>query len=324
MHSALVNHPPRDAQLRDWLQTHHDRLQSNPQHIHDSSFVQIVQSHALALSRSGEHNAALAWGRTAYCLSRRFAHGWFGLLDIVIAARCMPSISIRSIPLGRIGDLGPLIPRRLMQFWDKPAPPPDVVALMDKMRRTNPLWFYHRIDDRRARQFIDCHFGKRVLTAYNALSHVAARSDLFRACWLYQRGGVYLDADEDCTNPIERILPRAGRFVLSWSSGSPSCINNWFVAIAPAHPMMRRIIMLAIHQIEEAMRRNIKLNAWVLTGPGVYTMACLDCIALDPTRHDIQDLSLIDEFEYRQIIKSPETLAYRQDPKANWRLEKLS
>ncbi len=324
LHSALTDHPPRAAQLHDWLRTHHDRLQSNPQHIHDAGFIQIVQSHALALSRSGEHDAALAWGRAAYSLSRRFAHGWFALLDIVIAAGAIPSISSRSIPVGRIGNSGPLIPPRLMQFWDRPVPPADVGALMDKMQSMNPQWFYHRITDARARQFLDQHFGPRVVAAYNTLSHVAARSDLFRACWLYQRGGVYADADEDCTRPVEHILPSGSRFVLSWSNGAPSCINNWFVAIAPAHPMMKRIIMLALHQIEETVRRNLKLNAWVLTGPGVYTMACLDCITLDPACYDISDLSLINEVEYRRTLKSPEMLAYRHDPKANWRLENLA
>jgi hypothetical protein len=321
--AAIENYPASDTPFSAWLNTQRAILHANPQHIHDALFLGTLEEYATSLSRSGQHQAAMAWGRAAYCVGRRFAHGWFGFLDIAIAAGAIPTITVKPIKSGLMNNVGPSIPRRLMQFWDKPTPPPDVAILMDRMRLANSSWFYHRIDEQRATHYIDIHFGNRVLNAFNALRHVAARSDLFRACWLYQRGGVYIDADEDCVGTLEQLLHVGSQFVLSWTNGRPSCLNNWFAGTAPSNPIMKKIIALSVHQIEEAARRGIKLNAWILTGPGVYTMTCLDALASDSAGGDLGGLQLIEEPEYRRVINSAEFLAYRADPKSNWRLEKL-
>lgn len=321
---AISQHPPNHRLIGEWLDTQRNILHANPQHIHDPLFLGTLEDHASALSRSGQHEAAMAWGCAAYIAGRRFAHGWFGLLDIAIAASALATMPAAAPRIDSISDVGKSIPRRLMQFWDKPTPPDDVALLMDRMKHANATWFYHRIEERQATDYIDSYFGARARQAFDTLSHVAARSDLFRACWLYERGGVYVDADEDCVGRIEQLVPPDCHFVLTWSKGRPSCINNWFVATTPSNPLMRNVIQLAILQIEEAARHGIKLNAWILTGPGVYTMTCLDALALSRAGAGIDQLRLIEEPEYRRVVNSAEFLSYRSDPRSNWRLEKLS
>ena len=51
-------------------------------------------------------------------------------------------------------------------------------------------------NDQAARQFIASNFSMRHVEAFNRCHHPAMRSDYFRLCYIFSRGGFYVDTDE--------------------------------------------------------------------------------------------------------------------------------
>ena len=322
--AAFESYPATDGPFNAWLNTQRAILHANPQHIHDPFFTESIQNFALALSVNGQHDAAMAWGRVAYAVSRRFAHGWLNFLDIVLAAGVFHEKTVRPQRGHSLVGTGVSIPNRILQFWDKPSPPVDVARLMSTWRDGHRGWFYNLLDESRSKNFIETYFGPRILSAFNSLSHVSSKSDLIRFCWILQKGGVYVDADENCTGSLDQILSQDTQFFLTWSPGRPPCVNTWFIGAQPGNSFIEKSILMSVYHIEHSKNVNLRLNAWILTGPGVFSMVLLDDIVLNTNSSWKNSLILMAESEYRLIVKSEESLAYRNSPISNWRLEKLS
>lgn len=322
--AALQLHPPGDPETGKFFAEQAQRLVTNAQHIHDAQFIEQLVNHSLKLGRENTLEAAKAWGRCAYIVTRRFAHGWLSLLDILMAAKVFRTVQLcEEVPkyLG-VSDFSP-VPKRIIQYWDKPVPPPDVARMIESWRQIRG--YSHRLFSHdEARRYLDLHFGRRVLRAYDGATHVAGKADLFRLAWLYQRGGIYADADEKIVGKIGLLFPRGSRFVLTWSEGSPPCINNWFIAVAARDRFIEAALMLAIKRVEGAIAGGPNPGAWMQTGPGVLTMVLLDDWALHGRPVLTSDLHLMREADFRTVVQTDEFLEYRKDPKGNWRLEKLS
>jgi hypothetical protein len=322
--AALQSHPPEGSEAQKFFSEHAQLLMSNPQHIHHAEFIERLVNHSLTLLKENKLEAAKAWGRCAYVVTRRFAHGWLSLLDVLMAARVFRPVPLNDeVPkyLG-VSDFSP-IPKRIIQYWDKPVPPPDVSRMIESWRQIRG--YSHRLFSHdEARRYLDLHFGRRVLKAYDRATHVAGKADLFRLAWLYQRGGIYADADEKIVGKIGTLFPRGSRFVLTWSEGSPPCINNWFIAAAARDRFIEASLMLAIKRIEGAVAGGPNPGAWMQTGPGVLTMVLLDDWALHGRPVLTSDLYLMREADFRTVVQTDEFLEYRKHPTGNWRLEKLS
>ena len=324
LEAAMGQHTFESDDFYEIVKEHKNLLELNPQHIHNGPFRALLENYAIDLLKSGHFNASAAWARCAYIVGRRFAHGWFAYLNSIIAAGIFPSVSFATIDSNSVDQTEINIPRRIMQFWDSPNPPSDVAALMDRTKTKSVDWLYERYTEQEATNFIGQYFGERVLSAFNRLSHVAAKSDLFRYCYIYQMGGVYLDADEYCDEDFTQLISPALSFLLTWTPDKVPCINTWFIASERGNRLIKNAIDLCVIQVEGGIEKNLKLNAWVLTGPGVLTMVLLDDIAKNGIPISSNNLCLMEASEYRKKFHSEEHLEYRSDPKSNWRLQDLS
>ena len=304
------------------MQYHHDELAKNSQHIHYGPFFHALKDHTISLVELGNFQAALAWGRCFYIVSRRPSSGWLYLLSILVSAGIFSNDETTALTTVDVEQWKiPLIPKRIIQYWDKPEPPSDVSKLI-KSWSSIPGYSHRLADDNFARNFINLHYGKRVLGAYEAASHVAGKADIFRLAWLYEMGGIYADADECLVDRIENLVPSQSQLVLNWSKGDVPCVNNWFIAAMPMNLFIRNALMLAIKRVENSVSSKIKSSAWLETGPGVFSMVLLDDWAASGRAVVSRGLSLETEENYRFRVTCDEFLEYRKDPKANWRLEK--
>ncbi len=314
--AALQCDPAMDAEFSARVRISRDRLAADPAYRLQGDFTMSLLAQALMAWQTGAWPAALAWARCVYVVTRRIAHGWRPLLNYVIDARIFRTARIHAAPAG--GD--PAIPRTIIQYWDKPVPPPDVAAMIETWRRLDG--YVHRlVDHLQARDFLEQYFPGRVLAAYDATTHVAGKSDVFRLAWLYRHGGIYVDADEKLAGNLVSILSTDYKSLLTWSQGQPPCISNWFIAVEPASQLIEIALMLAVKRVEYAVRSGIKMNAWLQTGPGVVSMAVLDDFALNGRPVVAQGLFLLSEPLYRRVVHSDEFLEYRKHPQGNWRME---
>jgi hypothetical protein len=294
------------------------------EYMHNAHVLQMLYFESSSLAKAGHYEDALLWGRLTYAASRRFCHLWLPFLDIVVGAGCLPQFSPSPDGAQEPG----LIPRTIVQFWDSPSAPPDVMRLIEEWRDRSPGYSHRLFDDVMAREFIGDIYDAAVLQAYVETDHPAGKSDIFRLAWLAEHGGIYIDADDGRTGDVGEILPGRAGFVVNWSRGAPPCVNNWFIACRPKHPALSEALSLAVHQTLEARRLNQRLPPWNLTGPLVLSCVVLDAVATRgvagmPPMHAetvLADIDLQSDELYRKVSRHVMELAYRSDENMNWKL----
>jgi len=322
LEAALAADGTIDEGLARRVRTHRDGLAVEAKFVIEGELAHALHGQAMAALQSGATDAALAWARCVYVIRRRVADGWLPFLNFVLAARVFGVAWINEAPERLIAHgARAAIPRRVIQYWDKPAPPKDVAAMIESWRRV-PGYFHRLMDNGQARQFLELHYGKRILVAYDAATHAAGKADIFRLAWLYQRGGIYADADERLVGRIDSLLPGDCRVFLTWAQGTPPCVQNGFIAAEPLNPLIERALMLAVKRVEHAARTGVKMNAWLQTGPGVMSMAVLDDVALHGRKMATRGLYLMADPTHRLVVESDPFLEYRKTPAGNWRMEK--
>jgi hypothetical protein len=155
-------------------------------------------------------------------------------------------------------------PLKLFQYWDRPAPPPDVAGWIAGFRADNPGLQHILVDEAEAARFIAKHHGARGLAAFHACGHPAMQADYFRLCAMVTYGGIYLDADMQSVQPLASLLDTAPEALIVLWKG---LLNNSILMFrAPGHSFVRAALALATRTIEERRFHSVALA----TGPGVF------------------------------------------------------
>ncbi len=287
--------------------------------LHDGAVLDALRVEAMQLLADGEVSAALAWGRVAYVAHRRFAHGWLGFLHIALAAGVLRQVGLEGARCSPAANQ--TIPRALLQYWDKANVPADVRTLVDQWRSQTAGFQHHLVHDDEARRFLAENFDASVLHAYDIAPHVASKSDLFRLAWLARHGGIYIDADECRQDDVNLLLPPDAGLVLNWSNDETPCINNWFIATRPDHPLIWSQLRLGVSRVMRARAEGLNLGAWVVSGPSVTSMCLLDAAcARNPAAMGLSDVRIHTEAVFREVVSNGWFLKYKEDPALNWRL----
>lgn len=102
------------------------------------------------------------------------------------------------------------IPKTIMQTgpWETYDAP-----LRHKIVEMNPGYRYEYYNDADCISFMEKNFGTHVVNAFNILKPGAFKADLFRYCYIYIKGGIYLDIDLEPTIPFDDIIPCEADFV---------------------------------------------------------------------------------------------------------------
>ena len=253
-----------------------------------------------------------------------FEDGWLTLLEPALLSGVLPQNTIdglAALPPNPSDAQG--IPRRIMQYWDKPTPPDEVASLMQRCRAANPGYVHELFDDATAQDFLAAEYGTAVVDLYRACFHVAAKADFFRLAYLYKRGGFYIDADEVCDRPLDSCFRTGGvEQVYTFSRGLPSCVNNWFIGAACGTRIIERTFGNCMENLSSVVRHGPKTNVWVLTGPGVLSFSILDLFC-DPAEQlggrAFGTTVLLEESEYRRLFDAP-PMRYKNEKEGNWRM----
>ena len=96
------------------------------------------------------------------------------------------------------------IPKTIIQTYIKKDRVPKKV--FDNIKKFAPDYQYTFFDDDECLNFIINNYDKSVVDCYNNLSNKAHKSDLFRYCYLYKHGGIYLDIKIELIKPIKDIF----------------------------------------------------------------------------------------------------------------------
>lgn len=95
-------------------------------------------------------------------------------------------------------------PKVLMQtHYDKKLIPQKVY---DNIKKFAPNYKHIIYDNNECLQFLREHYNDEIVNRFNSLKKGAHKADLFRYCWLYTHGGVYLDIKIILLKDIEDIF----------------------------------------------------------------------------------------------------------------------
>ncbi|KAL7532601.1 hypothetical protein ACHAXR_008521 [Thalassiosira sp. AJA248-18] len=141
------------------------------------------------------------------------------------------------------------------QTWFEPVTPekyPNMSRLIESWKRSG--WQYNFWDDASAAEFLSLHFPPEVREAYDSILPGAFKADLFRYCVLLIEGGIYADMDVMLESNLDAAVPPDVGFMVPVDApGSKPdhrmCLWNGFIASAPAHPYLSRVIEHVVNNI---------------------------------------------------------------------------
>jgi mannosyltransferase OCH1-like enzyme len=98
------------------------------------------------------------------------------------------------------------VPLDIYQSWHTHNIPIDMSSNISNLLKINPEFNYHLYSDEECADFILKNFDEDVLYSFNTLIPGAYKSDLWRYCILFIKGGVYLDIKFYSNIPIISLL----------------------------------------------------------------------------------------------------------------------
>jgi len=149
---------------------------------------------------------------------------------------------------------------------------PEEILSRIKPWQADAGWEYFYYSDEIQIQFIRQHFPERVQRAYNNLRPGAFKTDFFRYCLLYIKGGLYADLDLKRTHaPLSELWNDLnGASFMVGIDRYRILLWNAFLLSSPGNPIIRRAIMRSVTHIEH---HYYGCNPLDVTGPGLLTDA---------------------------------------------------
>jgi hypothetical protein len=232
------------------------------------------------------------------------------------------------------------IPKTIVQFWDAPdSLPSDVQECLESWSLLDATGFDRVLfDDHRARLFIAETFTAHHIEAFDRCYHPAMKSDYFRLCYIFSRGGCYIDADDayrgtdiehlfaddrlklqplcyDCdTGSMVKpsTFTRPGNYSRSWIY----YFNNNPIIAPPGDPVLKYALRRATGTlVNEDISTFPEIQS--TTGPGNLTASLVAHAATDDSYRQEGRLLVLSDWESHARTVWP--LSYRQDAR-NWRL----
>lgn len=158
-----------------------------------------------------------------------------------------------------------VIPKIIHQIWIGPHPKP--TNMLNTWKDKHPdfeyiLWDEEEIKKRNIK-FICQH-------RIDEMEEWCGKADIMRMEILYNYGGIYIDADSFCIEPIDGLLEKHNAFAAYENEQvRPGLVANGNMAFPSHHPLCKAAITLIFHN--KVSFRDTKRRAWMNTGPMLLT-----------------------------------------------------
>jgi mannosyltransferase OCH1-like enzyme len=142
-----------------------------------------------------------------------------------------------------------LIPLKIYQAWFGEIPK-FVKETVNLLKKQNPELKHKLFNEAQCRRFIKNNYSKRVLNAYDSIIPHAIKVDLWRYCYLYKYGGIYLDVKYYCINDFKLILLCDKEYFCKDIYTSWHGIYNAILICKPKNKILYKSIKKCIKNIE--------------------------------------------------------------------------
>jgi mannosyltransferase OCH1-like enzyme len=133
----------------------------------------------------------------------------------------------------------------------------------------NPNYEYNFFDNDKSINFIKQYFNNDVVNAYNTLIPGAYKADLFRYCYLYIKGGVYIDCKMICHINFDDLLENYDIIIVK--DIGPEAYWNGFICAKPNLDIFKKCIDNIVDNVKREYYGNSVLD---ITGPVLFYKNC--------------------------------------------------
>ena len=160
-----------------------------------------------------------------------------------------------------------IIPLNIYQVWhNKTELPKSVKESIELLKTQNPEFTHYLFDEKECRDFLKNNFSKEILNTYDAIVPHALKADLWRYCFLYKNGGIYLDSKYYCINGFKFILLTDKEYFCKDIDHSLGGIYNAIIICKPKN----KILLKSIKQLVKNVKNEYYGSApHCPTGPGM-------------------------------------------------------
>lgn len=212
-----------------------------------------------------------------------------------VAARMLGELPLVSVPDRAAITEAPsmAIPAVVYQTWETRQLGKTHVREIETFRALNPEFDFVLLDGDQIDKFMETEFqGHPILNIYRNGKFGPLKTDIWRYCFIYKRGGFYFDINKGLKEPILKQLPKdttgwicyettlSGLYpplhAMPWMQHPNNLLTNWGFAFTAGHPMLKKAIDLICDYYplfagkEFAQPKNAIIK---LTGPGILTQA---------------------------------------------------
>lgn len=159
-----------------------------------------------------------------------------------------------------------IIPKVIIHTWESKDIDNSAIGYPKRViQRMNPEYKYiiFDVDDRR--HFLVDNYDDRIVRAYDKLKPKAYQCDLWRYCYLYKNGGIYIDIKSIPIMPFAYILDKDYEMIIAIEQGGKGIFNG-IMASAPGNAYFKLLIDDCIEKIENNYYGESPLD---ITGPNL-------------------------------------------------------
>ena len=131
-----------------------------------------------------------------------------------------------------------MIPKIIHQIWIGPKPAP--TKFMDTWKEKNPEFTYIRWNENEIKtRFINFRCQNKI----NEIEELCGKADIIRLEILYNYGGIYIDADSICIQPLDDLLLKTKAFAsYEHEEIRKGLISNGTIGFPPKHPLLKKVV----------------------------------------------------------------------------------
>ena len=160
-----------------------------------------------------------------------------------------------------------------------------------RFRKINPELSFKLFNDEQMNIYMRKNWSKhKISKIYNIMNFGPLRTDIFRYCILYDKGGYYFDIDKMCTRPLVSLHPKNATGLISFEpyfyrkeknkkvaqfmkiSNFNAC--QWGMGFKKKHKILLKLINNICEKFEKNRKTNYKTfieGATKFTGPALFT-----------------------------------------------------
>lgn len=139
------------------------------------------------------------------------------------------------------------IPKIFWQTMKSNQVPAVMKEYADTWIDNNPEYEYRFFDDDDIIDFISSDFPE-YMEAYKKIKYGASKADLWRYLIMYKYGGIYVDMDCRCINPLRQWIDPRAKYVTQLGINKDFC--QWLIISVPQNPIFLKAAQTAKRNIE--------------------------------------------------------------------------